>query len=390
MNILDLVIPTIVVITPMFVGTLKGYLANKMARIIADFVTPTISAISMTYLLDILLVNTTVVAELASASDIWYVCILVIFAISSWYGFFRLVGFGSEISYMEYAGIQSDRKSSLKLASQILYPMLRSFEKNIERHTEQIIQKNNDEVLVMMSEQQDITFDTIQNITNCAYLIEALDIKISDLSDSQSEYHSLIEKVAQYFANIPQLYEILLSRIDAIKLQQKHADKQPDTDAPSFDTVLTSHDGMANRIIGHQQQDDMAEVLRSAGFGVAVGHGAGMPDYIIKDRDAGTIIAAGSNKSFTLHDEPKRMQRRVSSKDCQPELILAKKIGVPMVLFITNRRNGRRWMSIVKSSNLEEWKGESTPVMLAKDDDDSGQILEEEFCSNIVNLGGNA
>ena len=107
-------------------------------------------------------------------------------------------------------------------------------------------------------------------------------------------------------------------------------------------------------------------------------------------RDAGTIIAAGSNKSFTLYDEPKRMQRRVSSKDCQPELILAKKIDVPMVLFITNRRNGRRWMSIVKSSNLEEWKGESTPVMLAKDDDDSGQILEEEFCSNIVNLGGNA
>ena len=132
----------------------------------------------------------------------------------------------------------------------------------------------------------------------------------------------------------------------------------------------------------------MAEILRSVGFEIVVEHGTGMPDYIIKDEDDNTITAAGSNKSFTLHDEPKRMQRRISAKDCQPEIILAKKLHVPMVLFVTNRNNGRRWSSIVKSSELEEWTGVSTPVMLAKNDEDSGQILKVEFSNNLVDLGG--
>lgn len=67
---------------------------------------------------------------------------------------------------------------------------------------------------------------------------------------------------------------------------------------------------------------------------------------------------------------------------------MAKKLQVPMVLFVTNKRNGRRWMKIIPSSELDEWMGESTPVMLAKDDDDSGDVLRKGFSNNMSDLGG--
>ena len=135
----------------------------------------------------------------------------------------------------------------------------------------------------------------------------------------------------------------------------------------------------------------MAQILCDTGFDVKVGHGTGEADYTIKNKDS-VIIAIGSNKSYTLHNEPKRMQRRITAKDCTPELILAKKLDddTPMVLFVTNRINGRKWMKVIPSADLNSWNGISTPVMLAKDDEESRILCEEAFANGIVSLGGNA
>ena len=58
-----------------------------------------------------------------------------------------------------------------------------------------------------------------------------------------------------------------------------------------------------------------------------------------------------------------------------------------MVLFVTNLVNGRRWILIVEPAELRDWKGESTPVMLAKNDEGSKIELEEMFADGIVELG---
>ena len=385
MNILDLVVPAVIFLIPLFAGALKGYSASKMIRIVADFVSPTISALAVVYFLDVTLINTGIVTESSSSSDIWYVCGLAVFGLLSWYGFFRLVRFGSRIANRNNAGLQSDIRHGLELSSLIIGPLLESFVQKLTTNINNMMQEKNDVVLDGMKDVDNTNIDLMVKCNTVLRLIKEQSQKIDEMSSRQSKTDSILEQVVQYFANVPHLYEILLSQIEAIRAQQENTPDVGDT----AETVLTAEDGRANRIIGHRQQDDMAQTLRDTGFEITVGHGTGAPDYIIKDRN-GTIVAVGSNKSYTLHNEPKRMQRRIPAKDCSPELILAKKLQIPMVLFVTNRINGRRWMSIIAPSELESWRGTSTSVMLAKDDNETGQLLEEGFSNGIVNLGGNA
>ncbi|MBI5377064.1 MAG: hypothetical protein HZA82_00355, partial [Thaumarchaeota archaeon] len=97
--------------------------------------------------------------------------------------------------------------------------------------------------------------------------------------------------------------------------------------------------------------------------------------------------AIGSSKSYMLYDEPKRMQRRINANDVTPEMILAKKLHAPLVIFVRNRKNGRRWANLIPPERLNSWQGESTPVILAKDDPESGKILDGEFLSILASLG---
>lgn len=385
-DIIHLVIPAAILLAPMLAGVFKEYFASNLMRVILNFIAPTSSTLLAVYFLDILLINTGIVIELAASSDIWYICGLAVYGILLWYGFFRLVEFGSQIAYTNNVGLQNNTKKGLELSGSIIGPLFESFEEKSNQNINQILKQRNDEILDRIGEINAINVNLMTKCNATLELVIKQTKKSDNFSDRQSKIDSILQQVEQYFAKIPKLYEILLSQIETIKAQQDDTSVIHETSK----TVLTAEDGRANRIIGHQQQDEMAQSLRDVGFKINVGHGTGTPDYIIKDRNDIAIIAIGSNKSYTLHDEPKKMQRRITVKNCQPELILAKKLEIPMVIFVTNRTNNRRWMRIVSSSDLESWNGESTPVSLVKDDDDSGQILKEKFCSNIVSLGGDA
>ena len=192
-----------------------------------------------------------------------------------------------------------------------------------------------------------------------------------------------------------------MSRIEAISSQQiQEEQSEDDNDYTTKDgsnknkgggekkTVLTTTDGKANRAAGHQQQDEMALYLKSIGFDARSQHNAGEADILLKNPDDGKYVAIVSNKCFSLYDKPKRMQRRIPADKCRPEIILAKRLQVPMVLAVTNRENGRRWAKTILSDEIDSWMGLSTPVILAKDNDDiSAQMCEEEFLNVWASLG---
>lgn len=388
-DITQLAIPAVIFLVPLFAGALKGYCTHKIIRITVDFVSPTISALIVMYFLDVILINTGIVTESSAASDILYICSLVVFVLFLWYGFFRLVKFGSDIADRNNAGLQSDIKYGLNLACEVIEPMHKTFESKMEEKIQEIMQQRNQNILDYLQGMYDVDSNLISKVNKSLEMAKQQTQKTDELLKKYSCTISILEQVSKYFENIPHLYEILLSRIEAIKTLQ--AEDSQDIHESVDTTVLTSEDGRANRIIGHKQQDEMAQILRDAGFDVKVGHGAGEADYTIKNKD-GVIIAIGSNKSYTLHDAPKRMQRRITAKDCSPELILAKKLNddTPMVLFVINRINGRKWMKVISSADLNSWNGISTPVMLAKDDEESRVLSEEEFANGIVSLGGKA
>ena len=97
-DIIQLLVPVVILILPMLAGAFKQYYTIKIARIVTDFACPTISSLVTVYYIDLILINTKVISEHFAYLDILYVCSLIVSAVLLWYGFFRLVEFGSNIS----------------------------------------------------------------------------------------------------------------------------------------------------------------------------------------------------------------------------------------------------------------------------------------------------
>ena len=53
----------------------------------------------------------------------------------------------------------------------------------------------------------------------------------------------------------------------------------------------------------------------------------------MEEKSTMEIVAVGSCKSYTLKDQPKKKQRRISAYDCMSEITLGKKLQIP-ILFL--------------------------------------------------------
>ena len=417
-------------VIPMFAGALKDYSANGIIRILARFAAPTISAVAITYVIFYygLLSSFGIVPAENNSSELQeYVTIIPVaisFVVLLWLLFYKLVSFGENIGRREDTGLQKDGNKITNQVNTIITPTLDSFTEkiinNIANKLENFGTDLKDTVIPQMektTQNQQETQDKLdyfdEKEENRNQHQHKQTEKIDQLIEIQQKQNDILKTVQQWFAQNPNQYEILLSRTEALNTQNKKiiSDSDddvrniPDDDISASDsntgTILTTQDGIANRIIGHKKQEEMAQYLRDVGFEVTDGHGAGQPDFIIKkkritcydvdgtgEESTTEIIAVGSNKSFTLKDQPKRKQRRISADDCMPEIILAKKLHIPMIILVTNRNNGRRWAAKIPYEQLnDKWSGVTTPVILAQDDADSKQITEEEFLSVLASIG---
>ncbi len=144
---------------------------------------------------------------------------------------------------------------------------------------------------------------------------------------------------------------------------------------PKEGVVMTSEDREASRRIGREAEHEFAEYFRDKGFEPGERVGEGDPDLVLKSH--GKVVAVVNTKSYTLYDEPKRNQRRIGLDDMIPEMAAAARLKAPLLVAVKNRRNGRVWLCLVPPEELKDWKGTSTPLLLSKDDPESGRQLQE-------------
>jgi hypothetical protein len=276
---------------------------------------------------------------------------------------------------------------------QILIPKLQEHASQVEARTGIVLDKKLEEFVLHFDHTiTQITngFDTLKDAycectnsnDNMASTNKELRQTLDDIKTELESLRGFTGEIVDLCNKLDEKNIILQSRIETLEpeKQEPETDTQDETGAK-----LTSQDGMANRTIGLEAQHEMARYLGEIGFDIKESHGAGEADYIIRKKDA--IVAIGSNKAYMLYNEPKRMQRRISSKDVEPEIILAKKLQVPLVILVTNRKNGRRWAGLVSENDLSQWSGISTPVILAKDDESSEKVLQEDFANVLGTIG---
>jgi len=392
--ILDLVLVSSIIPIPILAGALKGKSSSGTVRSLTKIISPIAGIFPLCYLFYTLLQAAGIRISFDPGQSQNYGTIpLILFAGCFLLISLRLVRFGEKIGKEERCGIRDDTRNVTEQVEQILIPKLQEHASQVEARTGAVLDKKLKEfVLHFDCTITQITngFDTLKDAycecTNSNDNMVSTNKEIRQtLDDIKTELEGLRGFTGEMVDLCNKLDEkniILQSRIEALEpeKQDEKTDTQDETGAK-----LTSQDGMANRTIGLEAQHEMARYLTEIGFDIKESRGAGEADFIIRKKDE--IVAIGSNKAYMLYNEPKRMQRRISSKDVEPEMILARKLQVPMVILVTNRRNGRRWADIIKQDDLSEWSGVSTPVMLAKDDEQSGKILQEEFSSVLATFG---
>jgi len=417
-------------VIPLFAGALKGYSANGIIRILARFAAPTSSALLITY---VILYHSLLLSPFGMAFDDntdqgHTIPIAMSFIALLWFLFYKFVLFGENIGIQEDTGLRADGNHITEQVNHIITPTLDDFaekmqdktEKKLENFTAKLTDTILPEIKNIVENQQNIqdSIDRFNTNEEERMMQQTTQNRhVAELIDNQQDQNDILRLVKEWFSQNPNSYEILLSRIEAISLiEKKVSDSNYNKNDHDSDTKLTTLDGIANRSIGHKKQQEMAQYLRDVGFEIIDGHGAGQPDFIIKkkkihgyDLDTGReekstmeIVAVGSYKSYTLKDQPKKKQRRISADDCIPEITLAKKLQIPMIILVTNRNNGRRWAAKVTCDELGDnqekddnddtnresiWSGISTPVILAQDDSESAQELEEKFCEVLASIG---
>jgi hypothetical protein len=388
----DLVLASTVLVVPVLIGAFKESSTNETIHLLAKALGPATGIYPLCYLCYILLPYAGIPVSLKLGQPDWGTIILIIFGVFSYFLSVPFVIFGGRIGREVYEPRNTGRETAFTALS-ILEPKL-------TEHTTQLVNRMNrlldDKVGVYMNQLDALARQMISGFEKlasaCIQDTDSRHAMISVAERSQktqaasektlNDFEQTTTALVMILHQLEEDHKILEARIEALS-GAKEEEKVEDEDLT--ETKLTPLDGRASRTTGIEMQHEMARYLEGHGFEVTESNGPGQADYII--RYDGDIVAVGSNKAYTLIDEPKRMQRRVSAKDVEPELVLARKLKVPMVLFVTNIRTGRMWAQIVKVDELAEWQGVSTPVIMAKDDEASGKRLEEDFASVLASFG---
>ncbi|MDG6978783.1 MAG: hypothetical protein JRN58_06855 [Nitrososphaerota archaeon] len=142
-------------------------------------------------------------------------------------------------------------------------------------------------------------------------------------------------------------------------------------------TVSRAESGGTGKTTKEQARNVLTEWLRSYGLDAELEE-----EGCIGVGKDGTHIAVFSSGLCTVRDEPKARQRRIY-RESIPKAAgnLARDRGVPVVLHRVNTENERMWLSDpIPSEQVENWEGVTTPVFLARNDEESlGQLQESNL-----------
>ena len=275
MNSFDTIVYTVILgVMPIIAGAIKNYSSNGIVRILTRFAVPTVSAVLITYTLffNEMMLSVFNVIDYDN-SNVEYMIAISTIAIL-WYMFYKLVSFGQRIGKQEDAGIQSDINMVSYRVMQVFEPKLNNFAENIKNDNDDTLDEFRAKIestifpkIENVKENQNKIQDTADSLCNAqeqsVLSLDKLQENVEGLSEKIKDQNQIISKVDSWLESNPHLYEIFLSRIEAISIQNK-TNKIPDsenmdnneysTNDSNTKTLLTTQDGIANRAIGHAKQ----------------------------------------------------------------------------------------------------------------------------------------
>ena len=381
MIFLEIIMIFLVFLSSFVAGFLKNYPSSKLIRFLITVVSPTFSCMLLLYITSDTLVEYFTNANLSLTLPLTEMILLSLFCVV-WYVLYQLVNLGYKTGEKEQAGIHDENKSVTNKVKQELEHILIDFIPTIRDNISSDFEAKSalmQELIASIEEKlANISIHQQEWNKKLSIILESYQMFQIEQQRQKQTYEQYIDKLL----STSNLFEIFLFRIESVvfkRIDSKNNDK-------SFtETKFIAKNGIGKISLAQKRQEQFAQGLRNFGFGVTNRNTQEKSYYFLELNNK--IVAIGFFKSFLLYDQPKRIQKHISKHDAHSALTLAKTLGLPVVLFVENRHNNRRWAYMITFDMIKDWEKISTSVLLAKNDDLYAQECEAEFL-NVLDLLG--
>ncbi|MCL5068093.1 MAG: hypothetical protein M1368_07055 [Thaumarchaeota archaeon] len=412
---LSIFLPSVMLLAPVAAGALRLQISSRPLSIVAK-----VGSIPLGAYPSLILFN-----ELTESFDIagsQYLRLMLGLGVLSVCISWLLVSFGETVGKKEgirisnaVGNVSEEVKSHfLQLLDQFNYnagKQVSGLRSAVEGFTKDITDAFNSKVKVMEDRYTHLSNKIDELFEKYAKRTENYDIMASGYNTFQKSFKSLLDDYHKDLESMKGMRTELANRIEIYEKMKQFQDERerelerrekelsdrekslqsslPNQAAlPNQKTTLTPDDGRASRDIGDKTEEEFALTFRGGGLEAERRKAQGDPDITLLSSDGSNkVVAVVNTKSYMLYDEPKRNQRHISREDIIPEIVAAQKHKVPVMIAVKNRSNGRKWLWLLPFEQVADWKGVSTPVMLSKNDTESGNELKEIFQKVLRQLG---
>ncbi|MDV3244224.1 MAG: hypothetical protein LYZ66_03470 [Nitrososphaerales archaeon] len=329
----------------------------------------------------------------------------------------KLVEFGERIGEKTGVGLDTARREAMTELGDDLSKLLDGFRSELKSDVQSIVQaaqgavssatRSSDQVVNALGEESaKLQKELAALATKHDSLLSSYGVIASGYNSMLKDHMERIGAVQRELAALKSERE-LLSRDQRLceergkRLEEKEVELErrgrelADREARSRGLVTAAPIGGAERTVSRaesgtgkitkeQARSVLIEWLRSYGLDAKLEE-----EGYVSIRKDGVEAVVFSSGVCTVRDEPKERQRRIYKENIPTAAgNVARERGVPMVLHRANTENERMWLSDpIPHGQIENWEGVTTPVSLAKNDEESLRQLQESNLRVLRALG---
>ena len=208
--------------------------------------------------------------------------------------------------------------------------------------------------------------------------VDAVDTRTGELQPKWEETHSGVSDMQREIKAIKTSLAAIAEMVHPDGNLEAEEHSNAATSAPGNKTPANTTKG--------QRIEWICGKYEEYGFETVRGQNRSNPDIVLyKEQKAAAVICI---RDRAISDDANNKVKRIGKKMCVVELEYAKEYNLVFVLYVVNTKNNRQWMHVVEPGELKDWKGKSTPDILAKNDKESEQVLERQYRETVIRLGG--
>ena len=377
----DLTVIAAAVTAIMLAGIFKGHIRSEMMRQLVGQAVPFAATVAIS-----LLIIAPWILSVTGYGEHWIRIASAITIIAAGYAVWRISVRWLEYSEGRAAAEAYKTKKARQEDTDYLGKRMDSVANSIEADVAARLNEISESMRRSLKSHSDSVITAVRSLLVCIVRreeemekkIDAVDTRTGELQPKWEEMHSAVSDVQREIKAIKAFLAAIAEMI--------HPDADLETEEHSNAATSVPGNKTPANTTKEQRMESICRKLAEYGFEPVRGKNRSEPDIVLNKKEGKAVAICVRDRAIS--DDANNKVKRIGRKMCLVELKYAEEHNRVFVLYVVNTKNNRQWMHIVEPGELKDWKGKTTPDILAKNDKESEQVLERQYRETIIRLGG--